>query len=107
MEHVSDESILNSGICVVKFWATWCGPCKKMEPTIFTLESEFGASSKFLAVDVDDVPSIAKKFQIKSLPTILILKDGQEINRIVGLSLIEPIRSILREICNSSEVNAA
>lgn len=98
MYNVISESDLNidSGVCAVKFSATWCGPCKKMEPTVEKLELEF-KSAKFLSVDVDDSPSIAQKYKIRTLPTILILKDGQEINRVTGLSLIEPLRKIFRE----------
>lgn len=99
MRNVKSESDfqLGSGICAVEFSAEWCGPCKRMEPTVEKLESEF-KSAVFFSVDVDDVPSIAQKYKIRTLPTFLVLKDGQEINRITGVSLIEPLRKIFRDI---------
>lgn len=87
----------NSGLFLVKFHATWCSPCKKMEPLLHKLEEEF-TGIKFISVDIDQLPSFSKRFLVKSLPTILFLKDGVEINRVVGVSLIEPIRKILREL---------
>lgn len=99
MRSVNSESDfqLGSGVCAIKFSAEWCGPCKRMEPTVEKLESEF-KNATFLSVDVDDVPSIAQKYKVRSLPTFLILKDGQEINRVTGVSLIEPLRKIFRDI---------
>lgn len=103
MHNVNSESELRleSGVCAVKFSATWCGPCKRMEPTVEKLESEF-QSARFISVDIDEVPSAAKKYKIRSLPTLLILKDGQEINRVTGLSLIEPLRKMLRDVLDGS-----
>ncbi|HVI40816.1 MAG TPA: thioredoxin family protein [Anaerovoracaceae bacterium] len=94
---------VDAGLTVVKFWATWCGPCKKMEPTMNQLESEF-TMMKFLSVDVDQVPSLAQKFRIRTLPTILVLKDGAEVNRVTGMSLIEPLRKLFREAAKSADV---
>lgn len=94
---------VDAGLTVVKFWATWCGPCKKMEPTMSQLESEF-TMMKFLSVDVDQVPSLAQKFRIRTLPTILVLKDGAEVNRVSGMSLIEPLRKLFREAAKNADV---
>lgn len=91
------EFKISSGMYVVKFWAAWCGPCKRMEPTIAQLESEF-STIQFISVDVDQVPDLAQKYKVKTLPTLLIFKDGVEVSRIIGLSLIEPLRKILRDL---------
>lgn len=98
MRNVTEESELDltSGVCFVKFSATWCGPCKKMQPTISKLESEFGEVT-FFEVDVDDVSTLAQLHKVKALPTVALFKDGQEINRVVGLSLIDPLRKMLRD----------
>lgn len=103
MLSVTNESDfkVESGLYAVKFWATWCGPCKRMEPTLHQLESEF-TSINFISIDVDQVPILAQKYRIKMLPTLLVLKDGQEVNRVTGLSLIEPLRKIFREASKSS-----
>lgn len=99
MRSVNTESDfqLEPGICAIKFSAEWCNPCKRMEPTVEKLESEF-KNAMFFSIDVDDVPVFAQKYKIRSLPTILILKDGQEVNRVVGVSLIEPLRKIFRDL---------
>jgi thioredoxin 1 len=99
MLNVTDDSDfqVDSGIHAVKFGATWCGPCKRMEPTLAQLESEF-SMIEFIAVDVEQVPSLAQKYRIRTVPTLVFLKDGQEVNRVSGLSLIEPLRKILRDL---------
>lgn len=83
------------GLYVVKFWATWCGPCKKMEPSLLQLENEF-PTIKFLSVDVDQVPTLAQKFRIKTIPSLIIIRDGNEINRVTGMSLIDPLRKLFQ-----------
>ena len=88
---------LESGVCALKFSATWCGPCKKMEPTVERLELEF-PKAKFISVDIDEEPALAQKYKVRTLPTILIVKNGQEVNRITGMSLIEPLRKIFRDV---------
>lgn len=88
---------IENGICALKFSAEWCGPCKRMAPMVEKLASEFSHSAKFITIDVDDSPEIAQQFKIRSLPTFLVLKDGKEIERVQGMSLIEPLRKLLRE----------
>lgn len=103
MHDVSNEAeLLESGICAVKFSAAWCGPCKRMEPTVEALESEF-TTARFISVDVDNTPDLAQKYKIRHLPTILIMKDGQEVNRVTGLTLIEPLRKIFRDVVGNTE----
>jgi thioredoxin 1 len=91
----SDNS--KESVCAVKFGAEWCGPCKIMEKLFSKLEGEFN-SIKFMVLDVDNVPEITKQFKIRSVPTILILKDGMEVQRISGVSLIEPLRKCLKDV---------
>jgi thioredoxin 1 len=88
---------ITSGVCVVKFWATWCAPCKRLSPVLDKIEKEF-ESIKFLSVDVDQVPSIAQKHKVRMLPTILVFKNGREIKRINGLVLTEPLRKAFRDV---------
>lgn len=104
MHGIANESNFNvdNGTYVVKFWATWCQPCKVMEPTILKLEVEFPNIS-FLSVDVDQVPILAKSFKIKTVPTLLIIKNDIEVNRVEGLSLITPLRSLLKKSSDGGE----
>ena len=98
MLSVANESDFNVdyGLYVIKFWAPWCGPCKMYNPVIDRLDDEF-ESINFLSVDTDQVPELAKKFKITSLPTLVIIQDGEEKRRVLGLSMIKPLRTLLRE----------
>lgn len=93
---LNESDFITTGITVVKFWAAWCGPCKKISPLLDKLEPEF-PTIKFLSVDIDRVPSLAQKYKIKMLPTIVILKNGREVNRANGLVLTEPLRKIFKD----------
>lgn len=99
MLSIANESDFNvaHGLYAVKFWATWCQPCKIFAPTVEKLDGEFN-NIEFLSIDADQVPQIVKQYKVRSLPTILILSNGEEIDRITGVQLIEPLRTKLREI---------
>lgn len=88
MQAVSEENFdkeLESAIPVlVKFGAEWCGPCKQIAPVLEELSSEYADRIKFLSVDIDEAPAIAPRFGIRGVPTILIFRDGQVINTLVG-----------------------
>lgn len=73
---------VQNGTYIVDFWATWCPPCKAMEPILHSIDSEGLAS--VLKIDADVHMELAQKYNIRSLPTMLIFKDGVEIERIVG-----------------------
>jgi len=89
-----------SELVVLKFGATWCGPCKTMEPNIKKMQEEF-PDIKFVSVDTDDDQNLAKEHKIKSIPAIVLLKDGVEQNRVVGAVLITPLRKAFRDFVSS------
>jgi len=68
----------------VDFWAEWCGPCRAVSPVIDELAGEYKGKLKVLKVNVDDNQNTAMKFQVMSIPTILFLKNGQEVDKVVG-----------------------
>ena len=70
---------------VVDFWAPWCGPCKAIAPILDELATELGDSVKICKVNVDNNSEIAGKYEIRAIPTILVFKDGQVAENIVGL----------------------
>ncbi|HET7560461.1 MAG TPA: thioredoxin [Limnochordia bacterium] len=74
-----------SGIALVDFWATWCGPCRKLAPTIEELADEFEGKANVLKLDVDANPNTAMKFGVQSIPTLVIFKDGNEVQRLIGV----------------------
>lgn len=83
-------------LVVLKFWAAWCGPCKRMDPILSKLEKEFD-TIKFLSVDIDKIHSLGQRYQVRSLPTLIFLKNGLEFKRINGLSMASALRSSLAE----------
>ncbi|MGU8453357.1 thioredoxin [Clostridium perfringens] len=100
VKHINDqdfntEVIEASEVVVVDFWATWCGPCKMIAPVIEELANEM-ENVKFVKVDVDKNPGSAGKYQIQSIPTLLIFKDGKVADTLVGFrpkaALVEAIK---------------
>lgn len=78
------DSVINSGIVLIDFFADWCGPCKMMEPIIEELASETEGKLVIAKVNVDESSDLASKYQIFSIPTFIIFKDGKEVERMVG-----------------------
>jgi len=79
-----DEVINGTKPVLVDFWATWCGPCKMLAPTIEELAEELKDEIVVAKLDVDQVQDIAVKYQVMSIPTLVLFKDGKEVKRTVG-----------------------
>ncbi len=73
-----------NGVSVVDFWAEWCGPCRMVGPIIEELSNDYDGKVLIGKVNVDENPEVSMKFGIRSIPTILILKDGQVVDKQVG-----------------------
>ena len=69
---------------LVDFWAEWCGPCKMIAPVLEEIASEKAGSLKIAKLNVDDNPGIARRFEVLSIPTLILFKDGEPAKRIVG-----------------------
>ncbi|MCB0510134.1 MAG: thioredoxin [Bacteroidetes bacterium] len=77
--------VMDSGeLTLVDFWAQWCGPCLALGPTIEALSNEFEGKMKVGKLNVDENPETAMKFGIRNIPTILLLKNGEIVERLVG-----------------------
>ena len=80
-----DETIKKYPVVLVDFWAGWCGPCRALAPTIAELANEYAGKVFVGKLDVDENPKIAEKFQVYSIPTVVLFKNSNEVDRIVGL----------------------
>ena len=85
------------GVVLVDFWATWCGPCRMQGPVIDQLDEERGDKVTFTKVDVDENPETARAFGIMSIPTLLIKKDGEVVNKVVGYHAKEQLEELLAQ----------
>jgi thioredoxin 2 len=80
---------------VVDMWAAWCGPCRMIAPVLDELAREMAGRVRFTKLDVDVNPATAARFAVRSIPTLLVLRDGREIDRIVG---VQPKAEIARRL---------
>lgn len=87
--HVTDanfeETIKKNKMVLIDFWAGWCGPCRALAPTIQELAKEYSGKVLVGKLDVDENPSTAERFQVFSIPTMILFKNGLETERLVGL----------------------
>lgn len=79
-----DELLSSNKVVVADFWATWCGPCKAMGPSIDELSAEYEGRALIGKVDVEENNDLAEKYAIRSVPTIIFFKDGEMVDKQVG-----------------------
>ncbi|MBB6445650.1 thioredoxin [Bacillus benzoevorans] len=98
--HATDATFANeteSGLVLVDFWAPWCGPCKMIAPVLEDLDSEIGEKVKIVKVDVDENQESAGKFGVMSIPTLIVLKDGELVDKVVGFQPKEALAERLEK----------
>ena len=98
--HVNDETfeaeVLKSGTPVlVDFWAEWCGPCRRLAPTVDALASEFDGRATVAKLNVDENPNVPGRYAVRGIPTLLLFKEGQLAETIVGLRAKEDIAQMI------------
>jgi thioredoxin 1 len=91
-----DTSVLQSGEPVlVDFWAEWCGPCKRLAPTIDALAADYAGKVRIGKLNVDDNPNTTVKFQIRGIPAVLLFKNGEVVESVVGLAPKEDFKKVI------------
>jgi len=93
-----DTEVINSEIPVlVDFWAPWCGPCKSLTPKLEKMAPQFDGKVKFVKMNVDDNREIAVKYGIRSIPTLVLIKNGEVASQTMGDQSEENITKFLQE----------
>ena len=92
-----EEVVLKSEkLVVVDFFATWCGPCQMLSPVLEELSKEI-TEATIVKVDVDEAPELAEKYGVYSIPNVVMIKDGKEVDRFVGFSSKETVEQNIKK----------
>jgi len=83
---------------LVDFWAEWCAPCRRLAPIVEELANEYTGKVKFCKVNVEEEGELAQRFGIRSIPTIIIFKDGEPVNQLIGLQPKAEISKVLDQL---------
>ncbi|MBO8170461.1 MAG: thioredoxin [Bacillaceae bacterium] len=100
IEHVTDQNFqdqVSNGTVLVDFWAPWCGPCKMIAPVLEELDQEIGDKLKIVKLNVDENPESAGRYGVMSIPTLIVFKDGQPVDKIVGFQPKEALLGTLNK----------
>ena len=102
VKDVSDSSFENEVLAsskpvLVDFWAEWCAPCRMLAPTVAAVAEHFGDSATVVKLNVDDNPSTAQRYGIKGIPTLILFRDGKEVERVVGATSKESIMKMIEK----------
>jgi len=82
---------------LVDFWAPWCGPCKMLAPVVEKVAGQLAGKMKFVKLNTDEAPSLAGQYQVSGIPCLILFKDGQAVDRIVGFVNESTITSMLNK----------
>ena len=85
------DTEIKAGVTLVDFWAEWCGPCRRLAPTVDAIATEYDGRVAVAKMNVDENPSIPGRFMIRGIPTLLIFKNGELVDQIIGLESKEAI----------------
>lgn len=92
------ETIGATRVTLVDFWAVWCGPCRMLSPTVDDIAAEYDGRITVAKCNVDDCREIASQFNIMSIPTLIFFKDGQPVERLVGVVSKSEIAKVINSL---------
>ncbi len=94
------KEIIREGVTVVDFWATWCGPCRRQSPIVEEIANDLGAQVTIGKLNVDHNKKISSEYYVRTIPTIIIFKDGVVMERLVGLQAKEHLLATIKTYLN-------
>lgn len=93
-----EQEVLNyDGVAMVDFWAPWCGPCKAIGPTIDEIADEYIGKAKVAKLNIDDAGEISANYRVMNIPTILVFKNGEMVEKVVGVRTKKDLIKMLDE----------
>lgn len=98
IKHLTDDTFskeISQGVTVVDFHAEWCGPCRMLAPVLEQVAEEVQGKATVAKVDIDSEQKTATEFQITSVPTLILFKDGKEVNRLIGLRNADAVKEFV------------
>jgi thioredoxin 2 len=99
-----DEVIVASMPVLIDFWAPWCGPCRMVSPVVEKMAHEYAGQLKVVKLDIDQAPAIASRFNIQGIPLLVLMRDGQEIDRVVGAVPPATLQALLEQHLGAAAV---
>ena len=90
------DEATKTGVVLVDLWAEWCGPCRRLAPTVDALAQEFDGRATIGKLDVDENPNVPGRYAVRGIPTLLLFKDGQLVEQLVGLKPKEEIADAIQ-----------
>ena len=92
------DDTVKSGVVLIDFWAPWCGPCRMQGQILEEVAGEIGDKATIAKVNVDEAPSVASRFGVQAIPTLVLLKDGEEQNKFVGVQQAGSLKSSIEAL---------
>ncbi|WCK53713.1 thioredoxin [Aneurinibacillus sp. Ricciae_BoGa-3] len=96
-DNTFQSEVEGTGTVLVDFWAPWCGPCKMIAPVLEEISGELGDKLKIAKVNVDENPASAQRFAVMSIPTLMIFKDGEAVDKVIGFQPKENLMNTINK----------
>jgi thioredoxin 1 len=100
ISNVTDQNFsseTSEGLVLADFWAPWCGPCKMIAPVLEELDGEMGEKVKIVKLDIDENPETASQYGVMSIPTLLVIKNGEVVDKVIGFQPKDALAEVLEK----------
>lgn len=92
------DGAIENGLCLVDFWADWCGPCRMIAPVLEELSEKLGETAKVYKVDIDTNQELAERFGIMTIPTVILFRNGVEVDKRIGVHPLEEFEAMVLSV---------